>query len=158
MIVIPIIVSEDLKERIRKNRIEGEEEINLEQKMDIKERQKAKKKAQEEYEKTLYEETGLYDKSKNLTMDNLIKKYEYDMERIERRMAKMELFEKKGMNYSYDDIKLTDDEDEENGGKDFFERLYEKDFAKRQKQYEDEPYKAKEEEESNYETQLKNIE
>lgn len=57
-------------------------------------------------------------------MNNLIKKYEYDMEKFERKLAKMDEYEKKGINYDMDDIKLTDDE-EEGGSKDFFDKMQE---------------------------------
>ena len=44
-------------------------------------------------------------------MENLKKKYELDMNRHERKLAKMEKLEKAGVTYDYDDIKLTDDEE-----------------------------------------------
>ena len=52
-------------------------------------------------------------------MDNLIKKYEYDMLRHERKLRKMKEFEAQGKAYDLDDIKLSDDEAEEF---DFLER------------------------------------
>ena len=37
----------------------------------------------------LFEQTGLKDKSKDYSMDNLIKKFQYDMEREEKKLQKM---------------------------------------------------------------------
>ena len=80
-------------------------------------------------------------------MENLIKKFEYDMERQEKKLAKMRSMEKKGVsNYDIDDIKLSDDEKEG----DYFERMAEERMRKA-KEYQDEPYKAKEEESLNFE-------
>jgi hypothetical protein len=46
-------------------------------------------------------------------MENLIKKYEYDMERHEKKLQKMKSLEKSGVsNYDIDDIKVSDDEKE----------------------------------------------
>jgi hypothetical protein len=80
-------------------------------------------------------------------MENLIKKYEFDMLREEKRLAKMRELEKKGINnYDIDDIKLSDDEREG----DYIERLAEE-RLRAKKSYEDEPYRAKEEEKQNFE-------
>ena len=45
-------------------------------------------------------------------MDNLIKNYEQDLARFNKKLAKMDKFEKQGIKYDIDDIKLTDDESE----------------------------------------------
>ena len=71
-------------------------------------------------------------------MENLIKKFEYDMERQEKKLEKMRQMEKKGVsNYDIDEIKLSDDEKEG----DYFERMAEE-RMKKSKEYQDEPYKA----------------
>jgi hypothetical protein len=89
----------------------------------------------------------LRDKSKDFSMENLIKKFEYDMERQEKKLAKMKEMEKKGAsNYDIDDIKLSDDEKEG----DYFERMAEERMRKA-KDFQDDPYKAKEDEKLNFE-------
>lgn len=100
-----------------------------------------------------FEQTGLKDKSADYTMENLKKKYELDMRRHERKLEKMQKLEKAGITYDIDDIKLTDDEE---GSGDFIERKAEERLRK-SKEYEDEPYKAKDEEEDNLEKQYENI-
>lgn len=46
-------------------------------------------------------------------MDNLIKKYQFDMERHEKKLEKMKQVEKTSQgNYDLDDIKVSDDERE----------------------------------------------
>ena len=77
-------------------------------------------------------------------MDNLIKKYQHDMERHEKKFAKMKELEKTGKNYDLEDIVLSDDEKEG----DFIERMAEE-RIKEKKNYDDEPYKAVEEERQN---------
>jgi len=60
-------------------------------------------------------------------MDNLMKKYEFDMQRYEKKMAKIKELEKKGVNnYDIDDIKVSDDEREG----DYIERLAEERIKK----------------------------
>lgn len=54
-------------------------DLNIEQKMSLREKQKAKKRAEDQEERIFYEQTGIKDKSREYTMDNLIKKYEFDM-------------------------------------------------------------------------------
>lgn len=77
-------------------------------------------------------------------MDNLIKKYQHDMERHEKKFAKMKELEKTGKNYDLEDIVLSDDEKEG----DFIERMAEE-RIKEKKNYDDEPYKAVEDERQN---------
>lgn len=79
-------------------------------------------------------------------MDNLIKKYEYDMERNEKKMKKINELEKAGKEYDIDDIKLSDDE--EGKSKDYIERLAEKRLREK-REYDDEYLKAKEDEKEN---------
>jgi len=74
-----IIVPDELKDRLKTSDIG--KDLNIEQKMSLRDKQKAKKRAEEEEERLLYEQTGLKDKSKDFSMDNLIKKFQFDMER-----------------------------------------------------------------------------
>ena len=122
---------EEFKDRLKQSEIG--KDLNIEQKMSLREKQRAKKRAEEEEERAIYEQTGLRDKSKDFTMENLIKKFQYDMDRHERKLEKMKSLEKKGVsNYDIDDIKLTDDEKEG----DYFERMAEERMRKA-KEYED---------------------
>jgi phage shock protein A len=84
-------------------------------------------------------------------MDNLIKKYEYDMQRHEKRFAKMKQLESEGKHYDIDDIALSDDEKG-----DFIERLAEARLREK-KDYEDEPYKVAQDEEKAVEKQYEEI-
>jgi hypothetical protein len=78
-------------------------------------------------------------------MENLIKKYEYDMQRHEKKLAKMKELESKGIfNYDIDEIKVSDDEKEG----DYIERLAEE-RIKKSKTYDDEPLTSKEEQAKN---------
>ena len=120
--------------------------------MSLRDRQKAKRKAEDEEERLFFEQTGLKDKSKDFTMDNLIKKYQHDMERHEKKFAKMKELEKTGKNYDLEDIVLSDDEKEG----DFIERMAEE-RIKEKKNYDDEPYKAVEEERQNVQKQYEDI-
>ena len=52
-------------------------------------------------------------------MENLIKKYEYDMNRYEKKIAKMEKLDKQGIDYNADEISVTEDE----GEKEFMNRM-----------------------------------
>lgn len=45
----------------------------------MREKQKALKKSQDDEDRLFEEKTGQMDESKNFSMENLIKKYEYDM-------------------------------------------------------------------------------
>ncbi len=82
-----ILVPDEFKDRLKASEIgKG---LNIEQKMSLREKQKAKKRAEEEEERVLYEQTGLRDKSKDFSMDNLIKKFQFDMERHEKKLEKM---------------------------------------------------------------------
>ncbi len=103
IVLFLIIVPDEFKERMKSSSLG--KEFNIEQKMSIRERQKAKRHAEDEEERLLFEQTGLKDKSKDFTMDNLIKKYEYDMNRHEKKLAKMKSLEKSGQtNYDLEDI------------------------------------------------------
>lgn len=53
--------------------------------MSLREKAKAKKRLEEMEDKMFYEKTGIKDLSKDYTMDNLIKKYEHDMLKFEKR-------------------------------------------------------------------------
>ena len=120
-----ILVPDEFKDRLKASEIG--KNLNIEQKMSLREKQKAKKRAEEEEERVLYEQTGLRDKSKDFSMDNLIKKFQFDMERHEKKLEKMKQMEKKGVsNYDIDDIKLSDDEKEG----DYFERIAEERMRK----------------------------
>lgn len=88
-------------------------------------------------------------------MENLIKKYEYDMERYEKQLKKMEQLDKSGQPYDQDDVKLSDDEEAKKG--DYIDTLAEE-RIKAEKQYDDEYFKAKEEEKENMEKQYEAIE
>lgn len=88
-------------------------------------------------------------------MENLIKKYEYDMQRHERKLKKIDELEKQGQPYDVDDIKLSDDEENKSG--DYIERLAEE-RLKSKKEYDDEYLKAKEDEKANFEKQYESIE
>ena len=82
-----ILVPDEFKDRLKASEIgKG---LNIEQKLSLREKQKAKKRAEEEEERVLYEQTGLRDKSKDFSMDNLIKKFQFDMERHEKKLEKM---------------------------------------------------------------------
>lgn len=131
MMITRNLVPEEFKDRLKQSEIG--KDLNIEQKMSLREKQRAKKRAEEEEERAIYEQTGLRDKSKDFTMENLIKKFQYDMDRHERKLEKMKSLEKKGVsNYDIDDIKLTDDEKEG----DYFERMAEERMRKA-KEYED---------------------
>ena len=71
-------------------------QIDIEQKMSLREKQRAKKKSEDDEERRLFEETGIKDKSKDFTMENLIKKYEHDMKRHEKKLKKIDELEKQG--------------------------------------------------------------
>lgn len=88
-------------------------------------------------------------------MDNLMKKYEYDMNRHEKKLKKMGELEKTGQPYDIDDIKLSDDEEGKEG--DYIERLAEE-RVKAKKQYDDDYLQAKEDEKENFEKQYDAIE
>lgn len=131
MMITRNLVPEEFKDRLKQSEIG--KDLNIEQKMSLREKQRAKKRGEEEEERAIYEQTGLRDKSKDFTMENLIKKFQYDMDRHERKLEKMKSLEKKGVsNYDIDDIKLTDDEKEG----DYFERMAEERMRKA-KEYED---------------------
>lgn len=40
-------------------------------------------------EQNFFEETGIKDMSKDMTLDNIMKKYDYDMNKYEKKLAKM---------------------------------------------------------------------
>ena len=129
-------------------------DLNIEQKMSLREKQKAKKRAEDQEERIFYEQTGIKDKSREYTMDNLIKKYEFDMQRHEKKLAKMKELESKGVsNYDIDEIKLSDDEKEG----DYIERLAEE-RIKKAKVYDDDPLPSKEEQSKNFQAQQDHIE
>jgi hypothetical protein len=46
-------------------------------------------------------------------MENLIKRYNRDMERYEKKLAKMKELDKKGIQYELEDIIVTEDEEDE---------------------------------------------
>ena len=82
-----ILVPDEFKDRLKASEIgKG---LNIEQKVSLREKHKAKTRAEEEEERVLYEQTGLRDKSKDFSMDNLIKKFQFDMERHEKKLEKM---------------------------------------------------------------------
>jgi hypothetical protein len=62
--------------------------------MSLRDKQKAKKKHEEEHERKFYELTGIKDESKDFSLDNLIKKFEYDMNKYEKKIAKMRSLDK----------------------------------------------------------------
>lgn len=81
-----------------------------------------------------------------MTWDNLIKKYERDMLKHEKKMAKMREMDKKGIDYNIDEIEVSEDESEE--------PLAQKGREEEKKdEYNDEPYKAQKEESTNFEKQ-----
>lgn len=121
--------------------------------MSLREKQKARKRAEDEEERLIYEQAGIKDKSKEYTMENLIKKYEYDMKRHEKKLQKMQEMESKGVPYDIDDIQVSDDEREG----DYIERLAEE-RIKKAKVYSDDPIPTKEEEMLNMKAQEEHIE
>ena len=90
--------------------------------------------------------------SKDYTMENLIAKYNFDMKRHEKKILRMRQLDKQGKTYDPEEIEVSDDEEE----KEFMKTLDQRKAQKR-KRFEDEPYKAKEEEASNLNHQLEEI-
>jgi hypothetical protein len=127
-------------------------QLEIDQKMSLREKQRARRKAEDEEDRLLFEQTGIKDKSKDFTMENLIKKYNYDMSKYEKKLKKIEQLEKAGQPYDADDIKLSDDEEG-----DYIERQAEE-RLRQKREYDDEYLKAKEEEKENMEKQFESIE
>jgi hypothetical protein len=119
--------------------------------LSLREKQKAKRKSEDDEERQFFEQTGIKDLSKDFSMENLIKKYEYDMERHERRIAKMKKLEAEGQRFDIDDIVLSDDEKG-----DYIERMAEA-RLKEKKNYDDEPYKVAEDEKTAESKQYEDI-
>ena len=69
-------------------------DLDLESKLSLREKQKRKKELEEEAEKVFYEKTGIKNTGKDLSFENLIKKYEYDMNKYEKKLAKMKILDK----------------------------------------------------------------
>lgn len=143
------LVPEELVDKMKQGNIGRD--FKIEQKMSLREKQKAKRKAEDEEERVFFDQTGIKDLSKDFTMDNLIKKYEYDMQRHEKRFAKMKQLESEGKHYDMEDIALSDDEKG-----DYIERLAEARLREK-KDYDDEPYKVAQDEEQAVEKQYEEI-
>lgn len=99
---------DELKDKIREGQVG--KELDIESKLSLRDKQRLKKKSEEEEEEIFFRETGIKNESRDHTMANLIKKYNEDMDRYERKFAKMRRLEKAGGTYDIDDIQLTDDE------------------------------------------------
>ena len=78
--------------------------------MNIRDKQKMKKKMQEMEHQKFFEETGIKDTSKDFSMENLIKKYKHDMIKQEKKFARMKELDKKGIDYDPEDIVVSEDE------------------------------------------------
>ena len=105
------VVDDEIKETINQSPLKGK--IDLQSKLSLRDKQKMKKKVQEMDEQIFFEQTGLKDTSKDISMDNLIKKYERDMAKYEKKFAKMRELDKKGIDYDPEDIVVSEDEREE---------------------------------------------
>ena len=143
------LVPEELVDKMKQGNIGRD--FKIEQKMSLREKQKAKRKAEDEEERAFFDQTGIKDLSKDFTMDNLIKKYEHDMQRHEKRFAKMKQLESEGKHYDMEGIALSDDEKG-----DYIERLAEARLREK-KDYDDEPYKVAQDEEQAVEKQYEEI-
>jgi hypothetical protein len=102
------LVPDEIKDRMKTGVIG--KQLEIDQKLSLREKAKAKRKAEDEEDRLFFEQTGIKDKSKDFTMENLVKKYQFDMERHEKKMRKIKALEKAGTPYDVDDVKLTDDE------------------------------------------------
>lgn len=106
------VVPDDIKAKFKSG--EFGKTLNLEQKLDLRERQKAKRLFEEDQERRFEEETGIKNRSKDMTMDNLVKKYEYaiftvmlsrqDMAKFDKKEAIKRELDKKGEAYNEEDI------------------------------------------------------
>eukprot|EP00347_Sterkiella_histriomuscorum_P005977 403354542 len=85
-------------------------DINLEQKMSLREKQKALKKFKQDQDREFEEKTGIVNKSENWTMDNLIKKYQYDMAQYDKKLEKMKKLDEQGVQYNPDEVVVSDEE------------------------------------------------
>ena len=133
------VVDDEIKETINQSPLKGK--IDLQSKLSLRDKQKMKKKVQEMDEQIFFEQTGLKDTSKDISMDNLIKKYERDMAKYEKKFAKMRELDKKGIDYDPEDIVVSEDEREE-GLNETESEIRKKNDSK----YEDTPYQANNEE------------
>ncbi|CDW91622.1 23s rrna methyltransferase [Stylonychia lemnae] len=122
------------------------EGIDLQQKMSLRDKQKAQMKAKQEEDKEFEDKTGILDKSKHLSVDNLISQYEHDMRKNQRKEDKMYQMDKEGIEYDPDEIVVTDDEEE-----------LKFNLKKEAEKYEDDPYKH-ENPEKFFEEEYKRIE
>jgi hypothetical protein len=59
-------------------------QLNLDSKLNQRERLLAKKKFDEEFEKKFFERTGIRNESEDWNLENLINKYEFDMAQMEK--------------------------------------------------------------------------
>jgi len=111
----------DLPEELKAKMREGElgRQIKVESKLSLREKQKAKKAYEEREDQEFYEKTGIKDTSKDYNLDNLIKKYEYDMNREEKKQAKMNALDKQRIDYDPDEISVSEEEEE----KDFLDKM-----------------------------------
>lgn len=57
--------------------------------MSLREKQKAQKRAKELNDEEFTRETGIRNRSKDMTLENLMAKYEYDMKVMKKRAQKM---------------------------------------------------------------------
>lgn len=97
-----------------------------------------KKKYEEDEEKMFEDKYGIKDRSKDCNMETYIKNYERDMRRLDRKILKMAEMDKKGVEYDEAEVEITESEQEQ-----------EEPRPKGADKYEDDPYKAEADEESN---------
>jgi len=92
-----------------------------------------------------------------MTMDNVMAQFQYDVARMEKKTRKMKQMDSEGLDYNFEDITVSEDEfdDEETRQFNKFLRARRERAVKgdpseaEEKKYEDEPYKAVEEEDGN---------
>lgn len=77
------IVPDELREKMRQS--QSGKDLKIEDKMSLREKAKSKKRIEEMEDRLFYEKTGIKDLSKDYSMENLIKKYEHDMLKFEKK-------------------------------------------------------------------------
>ena len=85
---------EELREKLKESTVGRQ--LQIEQKMGLRDRAQARKRAEGEKERKFFEETGLRNMSKVFTMDNLVNKYQHDMAKYERKLKDMNVKDKMG--------------------------------------------------------------
>ena len=132
------------------------DQLKLDNRMSLREKQKAQKRAKELADEEFTKATGIKNLAKDMTMENLMAKYQYDMKVMQKRAQKMK--EQDRDDVDYDELTVEEDEFDDEESKKFAKYIKERrEEILKKTDYEDTPYATQEDESRHEQDQFQEL-